>query len=133
EGYSAFLADSLWKGPSRLNRAPTIEEVEKLSVNDLRMYRDQQFQRSRVVLVVVGNISKAELESKLAALESLPQGGFTWPMIEKIPPQTDQYLFIPKPSDFPTTYVEMRAPSASVRDEDWWAERILVELVDKHL
>src|SRR5579883_625076 len=133
ESYSAFLADSIWKGSSRLNRVPTVEEVEKLSVPDLQNYRNAQFQRSRAVLVVVGNVSKQDLEAKLASLESLPQGNFGWPKVEHITPVTDQFLFIPKPADFPTTYVNMRAPSASVQDEDWWAERILFEEMDKRL
>jgi zinc protease len=133
DGYSSFLADSLWKGNSRLNRASTIPEVEKLQIPDLRAYRDQQFQRSRMVLVVVGNVTKAEMESKLAALESLPQGNFAWPKIETIAPQMDQYLFVPKPADFPTFYIEGRSPSADIRSEDWWAERVLIEYLDKRL
>jgi zinc protease len=133
DGYSSFLADSLWKGTSRLNRAATIPEVEKLGIADLQAYRNQQFQRSRIVLVIVGDVSKAEMESKLASLESLPQGNFAWPTVEKIVPQTDQFLFIPKPADFPTMYIEGRAPSADIRSEDWWAERILVEHLDKRL
>ena len=35
ENYSAYLADSIWKGTSRLNRVPTEDEVGKLTIPDL--------------------------------------------------------------------------------------------------
>ena len=133
EGYSAFLADSIWRGSSPLNRVPTMEEVKNMTIGDLMNYRGQQFQRSRMVLVVVGNVTKAELESKLAGLENLPQGNFAWPKIPHIVPVTDQYMFIPKPAEFPTTYVNMRAPSADLSQNGWWAERVMLEILDTRL
>ena len=131
ESYTSFLADSLWEGASKLNRVATTEEVEKLTPADFKAYRDAQLQRSRAVLVVVGDVSKAELEAKLASLEALPMGNFTWPKVEHITPVTGKYMFIPKPADFPTTYVEMRGFSATPVDPDWFAERILIEVLDK--
>ena len=133
ESYSAFLADSLWKGTSRLNRVATEDEVSKLTVADLQAYRNSQFQRSRMVLVVVGDVSRKELEAKLAAFDNLPQGNFSWPKIAKIIPVTDQFKFVPKPSDFPTTYVDMRAPSTDIADQGWWAERVMLEIFDARL
>ncbi len=133
ESYSAFLADSIWKGNSPLNRVPTMAEVQNMTIGDLQNYRNAQFQRSRLVVVVVGDVSKQEIESKLASLEALPQGNFSWPQIPVITPQTDQYDFVPKPHDFPTTYVNMRSASAAVRDPTWWSERILLEILDKRL
>jgi zinc protease len=131
EGYSVFLSDSIWKGNSRLNRVPTMDEVQHLEIPDLHSYRDAQFQRSRIVLVVVGNVSRAELEEKLAAFEAMPAGDFAWPKVEKIVPRTDQFKFVPR--ELPTTYVEMRTNSATVADNDWWAERVLDEIMDKRL
>lgn len=133
ESYSIYLADSMWHAGSKLNRVATVSEVEKLNTADFKAYRDKLFERSRVVLVVVGNVTRAELESKLAALEALPQGNFGWPKVEHITPVMSQFKYIPKPADFPTTYVEMRAPAASVLDNDWWAQRILYEILDKRL
>ncbi|MDP4199186.1 MAG: insulinase family protein [Bacteroidota bacterium] len=133
EAYSMFLADSLWWGASKLNHAASVSDVEKVSIPDYRAYRDHQFERSRMLLVVVGNVTRAELESQLAALETLPQGSFGWPKVEHITPVTGTFRFIPKPPEFPTTYLEMRAPSANVLDKDWWAERILYEILDKRL
>ncbi len=131
ESYSVFLADSLWKGTSKLNRAETAQEVEALSVNDFKAYRDHQFERSRMILVVVGNVTRAEIEVGLASLEALPQGNFAWPKVEHITPVTGGFYFVPKPADFPTTYIEMRAPSASITDKEWWAMRVLNEILDK--
>ncbi|HZK76970.1 MAG TPA: insulinase family protein [Candidatus Kapabacteria bacterium] len=133
EGYSAFLADSIWRGASPLNRVATIDEVKGMSVADMMQYRDAQFQRSRTVLALVGNVTRAELEAKLASLESLPMGSFSWPKIPHIVPVTDQYQFIPKPPEFPTTYVNMRAASADMADNDWWAERVMIEIMDRQL
>jgi zinc protease len=133
ESYSAFLADSIWKGTSRLNRVSTVEEVTNITVADLQAYRNSQFQRSRMVLVIVGDVSRKEVEAKLAALESLPQGNFAWPKIEKITPVTDQFKFVPKPADFPTTYVNMRASSTTTSEPGWWAERIMIEILETRL
>jgi zinc protease len=133
ESYSAYLADSIWKGTSRLNRVPTVDEVQKLTIPDLKKYHDAQFQRSRMLLVVVGNVSRADLEAKLAALGALPMGNFTRPTIEHFAPVKDQFMYVPKPADFPTTYVDMRCPSAAIQDKDWWAERVLLEVLDKRL
>jgi zinc protease len=133
DSYSSFLADSIWKGNSRLNRVSTVDEVNGLTISDLQAYRNSQFQRSRMVLVVVGDVSRKELEAKLAALDELPQGNFSWPKIEKIKPVTDQFMFVPKPPDFPTTYVNMRAASANMSESGWWAERIMLEILDRRL
>ncbi len=133
DGYSAFLADSIWKGTSKLNRVSTEDEVNKLTIADLMQYRNSQFQRSRMILVVVGDISRKELESKLSALDPLPLGNFAWPKIPKIIPVTDQFKFISKPPDFPTTYVNMRAASTSFTEPGWWAERIMLEILDRRL
>ena len=133
EGYSAFLADSIWRGTSPLNRVPSIEEVKNMTVSDMMNYHNAQFERSRIVLVLVGNVTKAELESKLAALDALPQGNFAWPKIPHIIPVTDQFKFVPKPPEFPTTYINMRAPSADLSDQGWWAERVMLEILDTRL
>ncbi len=133
EGYSSFLADSIWRGASPLNRVPTLDEVKSMTIGDLMGYRDAQFQRSRVVMVVVGNVTKSELEAKLAALETLPQGNFGWPKIPHIAPVTDQYMFIPKPPEFPTTYVNMRSASADFSQDAWWAERVMLQILDTRL
>ncbi len=133
ETYSAFLADSLWMGTSRLNRVSTEDEVNKLTISDLMQYRNNLFQRSRMVLVVVGDVSRKEIESKLASLESLPQGNFAWTKIAKAVPVTDQFKFVPKPADFPTTYVNMRSPSANIADQGWWAERVMLGVLDTRL
>ena len=130
-GYTSFLADSIWTGASKLNRIPTTDEVEHLTSSDYMNYRNQQFQRSRAVLVVVGNVDRAELERKLATLGELPQGTFAWPKVEKVVPQTGQFTFIPR--ELPTTYIEMRTNSASISNPDWWAERVLVDIMGKRL
>ncbi len=133
ETYSSFLADSIWKGNSRLNHVSTEDEVNRLTIADMEQYRNAQFQRSRMVLVVVGDVSRKELEAKLAAFDPLPQGNFSWPKIAKIVPVTDQFKFVPKPADFPTTYVNMRGPSTDIANEGWWAERIMLQIFDNRL
>lgn len=133
DAYSEFLADSVWNGTSRLNRAPQVSDVEKLTIPDFEKYSHTLFERSRALLVIVGDVSRQEIESKLAMLDKLPQGNFTWPKVEHITPVTGAFKFVPKPADFPTTYVEMRAPAASITDKDWWAQRVLNEIMDKRL
>ncbi|HEY3873998.1 MAG TPA: insulinase family protein [Candidatus Kapabacteria bacterium] len=132
-GYSSFLSDSLWKGNSPLNKVPSVAEVQNLTLADLQSYRNAQFQRSRMMLVIVGDVSRAEVEAGLAEFNLLPVGNFTWPKVPHITPVTDHFDFVPKPADFPTTYIDMRAPSADIASHDWWAERIMLELLDRKL
>lgn len=131
ESYTSYLIDSLWRGSSVLNRVATIPEVEALTLDDIRNYRDRMFQRARMTLVVVGDVSRQELEQKLAALDAIPMGTKLTTKVPSITPVTGQYLFIPR--DLPTTYVEMRLPSANLGQQDWWAERVLLQILDKRL
>ena len=66
------------------------------------------------MFVVVGDVSRKDIEAKLAALESLPQGNFGWPKVEHITPVTDQYMFIPKPADFAPVPASLAAAGADL-------------------
>jgi predicted Zn-dependent peptidase len=131
ESYAGYLVDSLWRSTSKLNRVATIPEVEALTISDVRNYRDRMFQRARMTLVVVGDVSRKEIEDKLAALDPIPLGAKTMGTVETIKPSLSKFLYVPR--ELPTTYVEMRTPSANLSNNDWWAERVLLQVMDKRL
>ncbi len=110
ESYSAFLADSLWKGTSRLNRVATEDEVSKLTIADLQSYRNNQFQRSRMVLVMVEKMFrkiKPSLPRSIICQQGISRGQRSQ---RSFPLPINSSSCQSRP-DFPTTYVDMRAPS----------------------
>ncbi|MCH7857406.1 MAG: insulinase family protein [Gemmatimonadetes bacterium] len=61
----------------------TEESLTALSVGDLRLYHEQQFVRSRMLLSVVGAVDRSTVESAIrSTLASLPMGSYAWEMPE---------------------------------------------------
>ncbi len=132
ESYTEFVQDSLWKLGTNLNRVATVEEVEKLKLSDLAAYHHKMLERSRMILVVVGKVSKADIEKKLAAFDAVPMGSFSHPDVAHINAPTKSSVAMMS-RDLPTTYVTAHFSGAGLGTADWWGQRILYEILDKRL
>lgn len=132
EAYTDFVLDSLWQGKSPLNRTPTVQDVQSLKVVDLARYYNQMKERSRMLLVIVGKVTRQEIENKLARFEAIPVGDFKMRPVDRFAEPTSSYSrFMTR--QLPTTYVAARFPSAALGSKDWWAERIMMQILDKRL
>jgi zinc protease len=77
----AILADSVaFAGhPYGLEPEGTETSLAKLTPALLRQYAREQYQTSRMLLVVVGNLSRAAVEAAIGrTLGNLPHGNYTW-------------------------------------------------------
>jgi len=75
------LADSIaFTGhPYALEPAGTEASLARLTVADLKRYHSEQMVTSRMVLVVVGNVTRAKVEALVrTTLGRLPRGSYTW-------------------------------------------------------
>ena len=81
DGAVTRLADSLAYGTHPYARSPsgTEESLRAITIGDLRRYHAQQMVRSRMLLVVVGNVPREQLErAVMRTLGRLPRGEYRW-------------------------------------------------------
>ncbi|HEX8850900.1 MAG TPA: pitrilysin family protein [Gemmatimonadaceae bacterium] len=100
------VADSaMWKGhPYALEPLGTVESLSRISVASLRRYQREQMVKSRMLLVVVGNVERAQVERLVhATIGTLPAGGYQW-AAPRTPPVTASTLTtVSRP--LPTNYI----------------------------
>ncbi len=132
EGYTDYVSDSIWFGNSQLNRSAEVSDVEGLSTEKLQQYFASQLMRSKMLMVVVGNVSRGDIEKKLSYLEPIPQGSFTLHPIDHITPASQSSAYMMTRA-LPTTYFLAKFSAPTIGSKDWWAERILFQVLDKRL
>ena len=63
--------------PNALSATGTAESIEALTAVQLKQYQAQQFVTSRMLLVVVGNVDRAQVERLVrATIATLPRGTY---------------------------------------------------------
>ena len=114
-----FLADSVtWSGhPYALEPVGTEETLTKLSAGNLKAYRTEQLVTSRMLLVVVGNVSRARVEKLVVqSIGRLPRGSYVWSLPS---PQADQPgAYVLQKRALPTNYLQgyFHGPAANSKD-----------------
>ena len=114
-----IVADSLlFVGhPYALSPDGTEKSLGVIGRAQLRQYHDRQFVRSRMLLVVVGNVDRPRLESLVrSTLGKLPLGSYRWtppPAVEN-----NHRALVVEAQDLPTNYIigYYAGPSASSND-----------------
>lgn len=95
----------------------TIENIQKLTLQETKDYYKSLLTRSRIFMVIVGDISKEDLQKKITALtEKIPQGKpFVLKRASYVPPTNS---FIAKPKDNATNYIMgiSSAPQANSKE-----------------
>ncbi len=82
----------------------TEQSLTRLTRASLEQYAAEQLVTSRMLLVVVGAISRGELESRVAAtLGRLPRGEYRWSMPPAVSHQSSSWLTEHRP--LPTNYI----------------------------
>lgn len=100
------LADSVaFAGhPYALPPVGTEQSLARVTAADLRRYHETQVVKSRMLLVVVGNISRAKIEGAVRqSLARLPAGSYAWTLPDTLPRRAAGVTVIERA--LPTNYV----------------------------
>lgn len=114
-----YLADSVaWAGhPYGLSQVGTEATISRISSAQLRTYAKDQIVTSRMLLVVVGNVTREKVEALVrGSLGGLPAGAYTWTMPDTLARPAPDALLAPR--SLPTNYIQGYAegPIASSAD-----------------
>ncbi len=114
-----FLADSFAFAGHAYAQAPTGTEASIAAITsaDLRRYHREQFVKSRMLLVVVGNVRRPTIEQLVRqTLGKLPAGEYRWSLPDTLPRRTSGVQVVAR--GLPTNYVlgYYRGPPAGTKD-----------------
>lgn len=120
-----YLADSLAFSGHSYGIAPSGTEasLRRISLADLRRYRQEQLVTSRMLLVVVGDVDRARLERLVTAtLATLPKGSYVW--TPPAPPAARPSGVAVERRELPTNYLLGYFPGPSAASPDYYPLRI---------
>jgi zinc protease len=128
------LADSLLyvNHPNAISPTGTPESLAALTAAQLRQYHAQQFVTSRMLLVVVGNVDRAQVERLVrSTIATMPVGTYKW-----TPPPpvttTGRALAIDNRA-LPTNYLLGYVPGPAATDPDYSALRVATAVLSGRL
>lgn len=129
-----FVADSFaFHGhPYQLPPAGTEASLSRITIDDLRRYQESQIVKSRMLLVVVGNASRAQIERLVrGTLSRLPSGTYRWTLPDTLPRMKSGAVTIQR--ELPTNYILglYRGPRAD--SPDYHALRIASAILSGQL
>jgi zinc protease len=114
-----YLADSIsYAGqPYALSPVGTVQSISSISLAQLKAYHREQMVTSRMLLVVVGDVPRAKIESLVrTTIGKLPAGTYSWTMPAAGPLLPGDVVFAKR--SLPTNYLQgyMAGPAANSPD-----------------
>jgi zinc protease len=114
-----YLSDSIaYAGtPYALSPFGTEASLSRISRAELRAYEHDQMVTSRMLLVIVGNVSRAKVEALVGStIGRLPTGRYAWTMPDTMPTRPADVIFDQRP--LPTNYIQgfINGPPANSPD-----------------
>jgi zinc protease len=128
------LADSLlFLGhPYALQPTGTPASLAGITLAQLRQYQAQQVVRSRMLIVVVGNVERAQVERLVhGSFGSLPLGTYHWTVPPTIPVLGSAVAFSSR--SLPTNYLLGYAPGPAATSPDHMALRVAAAVLSGRL
>ena len=125
DAYAEYLADSLaYDGhPYAIPATGTEASFSRISVADLRKYHAEQVVKSRMLLVVVGNVTREKVQRLVAqSLGKLPAGTYAWTLPDTLPRRKAAAYAVAR--DLPTNYILGRYAGPRAGTKDYYALRI---------
>lgn len=120
-----YLADSVaFAGHAyAIPPAGTERSLRNLTADALRRFHAEQIVRSRMLLVVVGSATRAQLERLIfQTLAKLPVGTYTWSLPDSLPRRRASAFGVER--DLPTNYILGRFPGPKAGTQDYYALRV---------
>jgi zinc protease len=114
-----YLADSIaFSGhPYALDPTGTEESLTSTNTSALKSYHASQFVTSRMMLVVVGNVSRTKVEKLVReTLGRMPKGNYVWTLPD--PPAELPSAYVVEKRTLPTNYLQgyFHGPKATSKD-----------------
>jgi zinc protease len=114
-----YLSDSIaYAGsPYALSPFGTETSLSRITRGELRAYERDQMVTSRMLLVFVGNVSRAKVEALVGStIGKLPAGRYAWTMPDTMPTRPADVIFDQRP--LPTNYLQgfINGPPANSLD-----------------
>jgi zinc protease len=114
-----YLSDSIAYAGSAYALSPvgTESSLSRITRAELRAYEREQMVTSRMLLVIVGNVSRAKVEALVGAtIGKLPAGKYAWTMPDTMPTRPADVIFDQRP--LPTNYIQgfINGPPANSAD-----------------
>lgn len=134
DSYLALLGDSVVYAGHAYAALPfgTATSVAALTRDQLMEWRRTRMTRENLLLVVVGNVSRADLESKIAAsFGQLPERGGTAVMLRPLVPITKDVLVIER--QLPTNYIAGYYAAPAPSEADYAAFRVASSILSDRL
>ena len=131
----SFLADSIaYVGhPYSIDPIGSEESIRALSRADLVRYHAEQFTRSRMMLVIVGQVERARVERLVrSTLGTLPRGAYAW--TAPPPPPVRGDALVVEHRTLPTNYIMgfFHGPASS-NTRDYYALRVATAVLSGRL
>jgi zinc protease len=102
--------------------------LQSITLGQLRKYQATQMVTSRMLLVVVGNVDRANLEQLVrGTLGQLPHGNYTWSSPRQ-PPKLGRGLVV-REAQLPTNYLLGYYAGPAARDPDYPALRLATAIL----
>jgi zinc protease len=124
ESQASILADSLIKmGNPVLSNWTTEQDVQAVSIPMMQKFHKQLSERSRMLVIVVGNVKPDDIRNKLKEFAVLPAGRFSRPTIPPLQVQKSPRVEVIN-RDVVTTYIYGGFPGPKADEPDFWPLRI---------
>lgn len=118
--------------PYALDPEGTVASLTSLTAADLERYWTTQFVTSRMLLVVVGAVTRAKVESLVTAtFAQFPAGQYRWTLPPPVPRKPSSWLI--EHQKLSTNYIVGYFDGPLPTDHDYLAFRVLVEFLSSDL
>jgi zinc protease len=129
-----YLADSVTYPHHPYGRATagTEESVADITLRELKQYQTAQMVRSRMLIVVVGNVERPRVETLIQrTLAKLPQGAYVWTL--PTPEAPHPTAVVTDPRQLPTNYILGHFQGPSATSPDYQALRVALAVLSGRL
>lgn len=134
DAYLALLAnEQFYAGhPYAVDPLGTVEAVEAMTAEDLRAWHAQRMAKENLLLVVVGNVQRDDLERKIeAAFGALPETGGAANPIPEVAPSAAAVEVTER--ELPTNYIRGQFVSPDPGDPDFPAMQVATDILSDRL
>jgi zinc protease len=128
--YLNEMADGVFYAghPYRLDPNGTDSAMTSLTIDQMRKYLTENLVTSKLLLVVVGNVSRADIEKKVAGtLGTLPKGTYVSRLPDPVRHSAPTLKVIERP--LPTNYVRGMFTLPSPGDPDFYAAMVMMSIL----